>query len=375
MPDHILDDISHRRYNPLRGNWLLVSPHRTKRPWQGQKEEPSKNKLPEYDPACYLCPRNARAAGDTNPDYKKTLIFVNDYSAVKEEQAEYNPPDASTDLASSLLRAESATGRCYVLTFSPKHHLTLADMTPAEISKLEAFAAELEQKYPKVQSKILAMDFARDDNADYDALAATVAGLDVAILINNVGQSHSIPVSFVDTTREELQSIVTINCLGTLKTTSIIAPIMVQRKKGLILTMGSFAGWIPTPYLATYSGSKAFLQHWNSSLAEELKPSGVDTQLVLSYLITTAMSKVRRASALIPTPKNFVKATLGKIGSGSYQNWAYTYTPWWTHSIMVWALESTLGTGNALGIWYNGKMHKDIRRRALRKAEREAKKA
>ncbi|KAG7138410.1 Very-long-chain 3-oxoacyl-CoA reductase like protein [Verticillium longisporum] len=150
---------------------------------------------------------------------------------------------------------------------------------------------------------------------------------------------------------------------------------MVQRKKGLILTMGSFAGWIPTPYLATYSGSKAFLQHWNSSLAEELKPSGVDTQLVLSYLITTAMSKVRRASALIPTPKNFVKATLGKIGSGSYQNWAYTYTPWWTHSIMVWALESTLGTGNALGIWYNGKMHKDIRRRALRKAEREAKKA
>ncbi|EEY15028.1 galactose-1-phosphate uridylyltransferase [Verticillium alfalfae VaMs.102] len=133
MPDHILDDISHRRYNPLRGNWLLVSPHRTKRPWQGQKEEPSKNKLPEYDPACYLCPRNARAAGDTNPDYKKTLIFVNDYSAVKEEQAEYNPPDASTDLASSLLRAESATGRCYVLTFSPKHHLTLADMTPAEI--------------------------------------------------------------------------------------------------------------------------------------------------------------------------------------------------------------------------------------------------
>ncbi|RBQ96645.1 hypothetical protein VDGD_00743 [Verticillium dahliae] len=242
-------------------------------------------------------------------------------------------------------------------------------------SKLEAFAAELEQKYPKVQSKILAMDFARDDNADYDALAATVAGLDVAILINNVGQSHSIPVSFVDTTREELQSIVTINCLGTLKTTSIIAPIMVQRKKGLILTMGSFAGWIPTPYLATYSGSKAFLQHWNSSLAEELKPSGVDTQLVLSYLITTAISKVRRASALIPTPKNFVKATLGKIGSGSYQNWAYTYTPWWTHSIMVWALESTLGTGNALGIWYNGKMHKDIRRRALRKAEREAKKA
>ncbi|KAG7120885.1 Galactose-1-phosphate uridylyltransferase like protein [Verticillium longisporum] len=185
MPDHILDDISHRRYNPLRGNWLLVSPHRTKRPWQGQKEEPSKNKLPEYDPACYLCPRNARAAGDTNPDYKKTLIFVNDYSAVKEEQAEYNPPDASTDLASSLLRAESATGRCYVLTFSPKHHLTLADMTPAEIvpvieiwtqiyashldpaSALAKQAAQLSLPAPAPEATITPPRAAGDTNPDY----------------------------------------------------------------------------------------------------------------------------------------------------------------------------------------------------------------
>lgn len=242
-------------------------------------------------------------------------------------------------------------------------------------SKLDALAEELEKTYPDLKTKTLAMDFSRDDNADYEKLAETVSGLDIAILINNVGQSHSIPVPFVETARDELQSIITINCLGTLKVTQVIAPILKKRQKGLILTMGSFAGWIPTPYLATYSGSKAFLQHWSSSLAEELKGDGVQVQFVLSYLITTAMSKIRRPSAMIPKPSSFVRATLNKVGLDHFQHYAYTYTPWWTHAIMLWAVESTLGAGNSIGIWYNHLMHQSIRKRALKKAEREAKKA
>lgn len=153
MPDKILDDISHRRYNPLRGSHVLVSPHRTKRPWQGAQEDPGVIDLPVYDPKCYLCPGNQRASGDRNDKYENTYTFVNDYSAVKESQAEYTSPDEPGSLASLLLKAEPVKGKCYVLTFNAAHNVTLADMSPEEIVPIvktwtDIYTAHLSPKSP-----------------------------------------------------------------------------------------------------------------------------------------------------------------------------------------------------------------------------------
>lgn len=128
----------HRRLNALTGDWVLVSPHRTKRPWQGRVEPASPVNLPEYDPACYLCPGNQRANGERNPSYSSTYVFTNDFSAlIPEAQASSLPQD-------SLLRADPVSGTCRVVCFSPRHDLTLARMDTAGIEKvIDTWAAQL----------------------------------------------------------------------------------------------------------------------------------------------------------------------------------------------------------------------------------------
>ncbi len=127
----LLQDSPHRRFNPLTGEWILVSPHRAKRPWQGQVEQAEVEKKPEYDPHCYLCPGNERAGGKANPLYDSTFVFVNDFSALLPDvsEGEYYGPSVATaenpSIISELFRAESERGICKVICFSPKHNLTI----------------------------------------------------------------------------------------------------------------------------------------------------------------------------------------------------------------------------------------------------------
>jgi UDPglucose--hexose-1-phosphate uridylyltransferase len=133
-----LKDTPHRRFNPLIGEWVLVSPHRTQRPWQGQNEKSEAEALPAYDPTCYLCPGNVRAGGARNPNYSSTFVFENDYAALK-------PGVSAAEIdeqGKGLLVAKSESGLCKVVCFSPRHDLTLARMDTSSIRRVVDVWAE-----------------------------------------------------------------------------------------------------------------------------------------------------------------------------------------------------------------------------------------
>jgi len=133
----MLQEYPHRRLNLLTREWVLVSPHRTQRPWQGQVERAPAPPQASYDPGCYLCPGNERAGGARNPRYDATFVFDNDFPALH-----MDTPEAGAFME-SLLIAAAERGVCRVVCFSPDHSLTLARMAPADIAKVvDSWAAQ-----------------------------------------------------------------------------------------------------------------------------------------------------------------------------------------------------------------------------------------
>lgn len=147
----------HRRYNPLNGEWVQVSPHRMLRPWQGQLDPPVVEARPTHDPDCYLCPGNERAGGQINPTYEDIFVFDNDFSALLDNGGDDGAGESGAGMTptSPLLRAAPVRGTCRVICFSPRHDLTLAELSPGEMGAvIDVWAdqvAELRRIYRWVQ--------------------------------------------------------------------------------------------------------------------------------------------------------------------------------------------------------------------------------
>jgi len=146
---------AHRRWNALTGDWVLVSPHRLQRPWQGAVEPAARAQAPKYDPDCYLCPGNVRTTGARNPDYDSTYVFPNDFPALLPSSPAPASGAPAPPGADTLLIAQPATGECRVLCYSPRHDLALADLPEAAVRNVvDAWCEqtlELERRWRHVQ--------------------------------------------------------------------------------------------------------------------------------------------------------------------------------------------------------------------------------
>jgi len=243
--------------------------------------------------------------------------------------------------------------------------IVLVSRTPF---KLQNVAAEIGSKY-SAETKIVDVDFTKSDI--YERLKNELTGLDIGVLVNNVGMSYDYPEYYnkMENSEEEFQRLINVNVLSVTHMTRIVLPGMEERKRGLVINVASLSATIPAPLLAVYAATKAYVESLSSSLATEYRSKGVTVQCILPGFVVSNMSKIRRPTLMAPTPAAYVKTTLRTTGVEERTAGYYM------HKLQIYGLEciAWLLPGAVLeGIVFSSL--KAIRGKALKKKAQAAKK-
>ncbi|KAJ1789020.1 hypothetical protein LPJ59_005424 [Coemansia sp. RSA 2399] len=234
--------------------------------------------------------------------------------------------------------------------------------------KLEAMAKEVRQL--KVEAKVLAVDYANVSAEKWTQIAQELGALRVGVLVNNVGVSYDYPMYVEEVAEETVNSLVELNMRAMINMTRIVLPQMKERKAGLIVNNGSFAALVPSPYLSIYSGTKGFVQYFSQSLASEVAAQGIVVEHLQTYFVCSRMSKMRRPTFLIPMPKPYIQNVFRKIGIQGGSDEPYTSIPFFSHALLAFATRKLVPKQFAIN--QNGSLLASMRKRALKKKEREA---
>lgn len=230
--------------------------------------------------------------------------------------------------------------------------------------KLDAVAEQCRRDHG-ISTRVITVDFASQDPSKYDTLASRLAGLDVSVLVNNVGLNVEMPTEFMDMSMQDVQRIVTVNIGATNRMTDMLLKRMVAARRGIILCLSSGGGTVsPAPLLAPYGGTKAYNDAFAVALSGEVKSRGVHVHSLTPFFVATSMAKMR-SSFTVPSADQFATAALNLVASGSPR-----LQPYWVHHIMglllgilPLRLQSSMVTD----------LHRSIRSKAIRKKERTAK--
>lgn len=197
------------------------------------------------------------------------------------------------------------------------------------VEKLEATAAKIKAKYPKVSTKTIDVDFSKFDAKARAKVEEEIKEFDIGVLVNNVGISYPFPKYFHELDQDRVDQLITVNCTSTSVMTRLVLPALVKKKKGAVVNISSFAGIAVSPLLSGYSGAKAYIEHFTRAMNVEYFDYGVHFQVQTPLFVTTKLAKIQRPSLLVPTPARYARSAVAAIG------YEAVISPYWGHALQL----------------------------------------